>query len=60
MSDKLKQLWARLTGRAEPTAFYPEEEPPTRSERASEILGEGKAPLDDHPSGDWARQQPFQ
>jgi hypothetical protein len=34
MSDKLKHLWARLTGRREPSAFYAEEEPQTRSPSA--------------------------
>jgi hypothetical protein len=31
----------------------------TRKERQRELLGAAEHPLDEHPSGDWARQQPF-
>jgi hypothetical protein len=52
--------WLFVRPERERTAYYPNEEPLTRSELKHKILSEGKAPLDDHPSADWGRQQPLQ
>jgi hypothetical protein len=56
---RAKRVWGWLFGRRRLTAYYPDEEPLTGGERRRKILAEGKAPLDDHPSADWGRQQPF-
>jgi hypothetical protein len=60
MASLPKRLWAWLVGPRKQTAFDARDEPMTRRERQREMLDSAEHPLDDHPSGDWARQQPFQ
>lgn len=61
MPSLLERARAWLFGHRKQEAFYPDEEPQTRTERTDEMLGAAEHPLDEgFPSADYGRQQPFQ
>jgi hypothetical protein len=60
MASLAKRLWAWVVGPRRGEAFDPRDEPMTRNERQREMVDSAEHPLDEQPSGDWARQLPFQ